>query len=214
MSILADWQIRDMALAGGIVPFEEAGDRPGVISYGLTSYGYDVRIGYEFKVFTNANGALIDPKKFDPAAYMTADLRPRNRAGDLVTVEMANEGYYPLTRDDFVIIPPNGCVLGETIERFRIPRGCLVAVLGKSTYARCGLVVNVTPLEPEWEGTVTVELSNTTPLPVKVYCGEGIAQFVFHTAADPARQCEISYRDKRGKYQNQSGVTNPIVKGV
>jgi dCTP deaminase len=170
-----------MAQKGMIEPFCENQKREGVISYGVGSYGYDMRIGEEFKIFTNINSTLVDPKKFDPAGFV--DFRGTE-----------------------CIIPPNSFVLATSVEYFRIPRDVLVICLGKSTYARCGLVVNVTPLEPEWEGHVTIEISNTTPLPAKIYANEGIAQLIFIQAAE---LCEVSYKDKAGKYQAQKGITLP-----
>jgi dCTP deaminase len=182
VGILPDWQIkRDIK----IEPFAEGGPRPGVISFGVSSYGYDVRLGRRFKVFTNARCAVVDPKNFDPASF----------------VDM--EG-------DHCVIPPNSFVLGETVEYLEIPRDVIAICVGKSTYARCGIIVNVTPLEPEWRGRVTIEISNTTPLPAKVYAGEGIAQILFlRTDAS----CRTSYADKVGKYQDQEGLTLPFVLG-
>ena len=170
---------------GLIEPFEPQqvrsvnGDR--VISYGVSSYGYDIRCAPEFKVFTNINSAVVDPKNFDPESFVDI-----NR--------------------DVCIIPPNSFALARTLEYFRIPRNVLTICLGKSTYARCGIIVNVTPLEPEWEGHVTLEFSNTTPLPAKIYANEGVAQVIFLESDDV---CEVSYRDRGGKYQNQTGVTLP-----
>lgn len=155
-----------------------------VISYGMSSYGYDIRASSEFKVFTNINSTVIDPKNFDPKCF--------------VDVDASERGY--------CIIPPNSFALARTVEYFRIPRNVLTVCLGKSTYARCGVVVNVTPFEPEWEGYVTLEFSNTTPLPAKVYAGEGCAQVLFFESDEP---CEVSYKDRNGKYQGQSGVTLP-----
>lgn len=189
MPVLCDTQIRELV---DIKPFEDAVKRPGTISYGVSSYGYDVRVGPEFKIFTptpkTGGIAVVDPKHF------TDDL--------MVTVNTDEIG------TDHVIIPPNSFALCETVEFFDIPRDILVLCVGKSTYARCGLIVNVTPLEPEWRGKVTLEISNTTPLPAKVYANEGIAQFVFLKAD---RICEQSYADKAGKYQDQSGLTLPRV---
>ncbi|MEZ6143662.1 MAG: dCTP deaminase [Zavarzinella sp.] len=166
-----------------IVPFEPQKSRPGVISYGVTSYGYDVRLDQRFKIFTNVFGAVVDPKSFDPRSFVE------------------HEG-------EHCLIPPNSFVLAETVEYIEIPRDVLVVCVGKSTYARCGLIVNVTPLEPEWRGKVTLEISNTTPLPARIYAGEGIAQMLFFRAADV---CKTSYADKRGKYQDQPGLTLPFV---
>lgn len=183
MTIMSDKWIREMAETKGMIePFVESQKREGVISYGVSSYGYDARIAPEFKIFTNVDSAVIDPKNFSEASFVSRDT-------------------------DVCIIPPNSFVLGRTIEYFRIPRDVLVTCIGKSTYARCGLIVNVTPLEPEWEGHVTLEISNTTPLPAKVYANEGVCQFLF-TKGNEA--CETSYADKKGKYQGQKGVTLPI----
>lgn len=181
--LLADSQIPNEVL---ITPFAPAQVRDGVISYGVTSYGYDARIGNLFKVFTNTFGAIIDPKNFNPAAFITREVKD----------------------GDAVVIPPNSFVLGETVEEFVIPRSVLAVCLGKSTYARCGLIVNVTPLEPEWRGKVTVEISNTTPLPAKVYAGEGIMQILFFRGE---KECGTSYADKKGKYQDQAGIMLPFV---
>ncbi|RJR13135.1 dCTP deaminase [Candidatus Parcubacteria bacterium] len=176
-----DRWIREMAQKGMIEPFDKKQVRKGVISYGVSSYGYDMRIGDEFKIFTNINNTVVDPKNFDPKSFVDY-------------------------KGDVCIIPPNSFVLASSLEYFRIPRDVLVICLGKSTYARCGLVVNVTPLEPEWEGHVTIEISNTTPLPAKIYANEGIAQLLFLQAAEI---CEVSYKDKAGKYQAQKGITLP-----
>lgn len=164
-----------------ISPFQEAQCSSNVISYGVSSYGYDARVAPEFKIFTNVDNALIDPKNFSPSSFV-----------DRTTTEC--------------IIPPNSFVLARTVEYFKIPRDVLVICLGKSTYARCGIIVNVTPLEPEWEGHVTLEFSNTTPLPAKIYANEGACQFLFFKGDRP---CEISYKDRCGKYMNQLGVTLP-----
>ncbi|MFN7635114.1 MAG: dCTP deaminase [Acetobacteraceae bacterium] len=182
MPIMPDSWIRRMATEAGMIePFVEAQRREGVISFGLSSYGYDARIAEEFKLFTNVDNALVDPKSFSEAGFVT-------RTGPVC------------------IIPPNSFVLGHTVEYFRIPRDVLVICLGKSTYARCGLIVNVTPLEPEWEGQVTIEISNTTPLPAKVYANEGICQFLFLKGDAPP---EVSYADRAGKYMRQRGVALP-----
>lgn len=184
MSIKPDHWIRRMAKEHGMIePFVERQVAKGTVSYGLSSYGYDVRVSNEFKVFTNVNNSLIDPKAFDPKSFVDV-------------------------HNDVCIIPPNSFALAVTKEYFRIPRNVLVVCLGKSTYARCGIIVNVTPLEPEWEGFVTLEISNTTPLPAKIYANEGIAQMLFFES-DSA--CEVSYADRGGKYQNQSGLTLPKV---
>ena len=169
-----------MAKNGMIEPFFNKGQvREGVISYGVSSYGYDMRIADEFKIFTNINNTIVDPKSFDVKSLIDF-------------------------KGDVCIIPPNSFVLGRSVEYFRIPRDVLVICLGKSTYARCGIFVNVTPLEPEWEGYVTIEISNTTPLPAKIYANEGIAQLLFMQGSE---LCEISYADKAGKYQAQKGIT-------
>lgn len=195
MPVLCDTQIRELV---EIKPFAEATKRPGKVSYGVSSYGYDVRVGTHFKIFTptpkSGGVAIIDPKRF------TDDF--------MVEVDTRNNGTATEDSEGYVIIPPNSFALCETVEFFNIPRDVLVLCVGKSTYARCGLIVNVTPLEPEWRGKVTIEISNTTPLPAKVYAGEGIAQFVFLKAD---RVCEKSYADKAGKYQDQAGLTLPRV---
>jgi dCTP deaminase len=184
MPVLPDHWIREQALNHGMIsPFEERLQREGVISYGLSSYGYDARVSDEFKIFTNVNSAVVDPKAFDTSGFV-------DRKAEVCT------------------IPPNSFVLARTIERFRIPRDVLVICVGKSTYARCGIIVNVTPLEPEWEGHVTLEFSNTTPLPARLYANEGACQFLFLKADSP---CEVSYADRKGKYQGQQGVTLPKV---
>jgi len=185
MSIKSDKWIRRMAAQGMIEPFEAGqvrevnGQR--IVSYGTSSYGYDIRCADEFKIFTNINHTIVDPKDFDPASFVDI-------------------------RNKVCIIPPNSFALARTVEYFRIPRNVLTICLGKSTYARCGIIVNVTPLEPEWEGHVTLEFSNTTPLPAKIYAGEGCAQVVF---IESDEVCETSYRDRGGKYQGQRGVTLP-----
>lgn len=182
MPIMPDSWIREQAVKHGMItPFEERQKREGVISYGLSSYGYDCRLSDEFMIFTNVDNAIVDPKQFNPSSFVTR-------------------------KTDVCIIPPNSFVLCRTVETFKVPRDVLVVCLGKSTYARCGLIVNVTPLEPEWEGQVTLEISNTTPLPAKVYANEGIAQFLFFQGAT---ECEISYADRAGKYMGQKGVTLP-----
>jgi dCTP deaminase len=174
-----DRWIRKMAEKGMIDPFNKEQVREGVISYGVSSYGYDMRISDEFKIFTNINNTIVDPKSFDIKSLVDF-------------------------KGDVCMIPPNSFILGRSVEYFRIPREILVICLGKSTYARCGIVVNVTPLEPEWEGFVTIEISNTTPLPAKIYANEGIAQLLF---IEGSEICETSYADKAGKYQAQKGIT-------
>lgn len=195
MPVLCDTQIRELV---PIEPFAEAERRPGKISYGVSSYGYDVRVGSHFKIFTpvprSGGVAIVDPKRFSDDFMVDIDV-----------AKLRDEQGRPL---DHVIIPPNSFALCETVETFSIPRDVLVLCVGKSTYARCGLIVNVTPLEPEWRGKVTIEISNTTPLPAKVYANEGIAQFVFLKAD---RVCAVSYADKKGKYQDQAGLTLPKV---
>lgn len=184
MSIKADRWIKQMALEQDmIVPFVENQVRDSVISYGLSSYGYDIRIADEFKIFTNLNSTIVDPKELD--------------AKSLVDF-----------KGDVCIIPPNSFALGRTIEYFKIPKKIMTICVGKSTYARCGIITNVTPLEPGWEGFVTLEISNTTPLPAKIYAGEGIAQILFFESDE---ECLVSYADKKGKYQAQSGITLPKV---
>jgi len=183
--ILSDGQIRDLAVNHGMIePFVEKQNHGGVISYGLSSYGYDARCSNEFKIFTNVDSAVVDPKAFSEKSFVDRET-------------------------DVCIIPPNSFVLTRSVEYFKIPKDVLVICLGKSTYARCGLIVNVTPLEPGWEGHVTLEISNTTPLPAKVYANEGVAQFLFFKGSAP---CEISYADRAGKYMGQKGVTLPRMK--
>ena len=191
MGVLCDTQIRELI---NIEPFEDNVKRPGKVSYGVSSYGYDVRVGSVFKIFTNVtphgDTAVIDPKKFTENYFVTVD------------TEASGGG------KDYVVIPPNSFALAETVEVFSVPRDTLVICVGKSTYARCGIIVNVTPLEPEWRGKVTLEISNTTPLPAKVYANEGIAQMIFLKGD---RTCAVSYADKGGKYQDQVGLTLPKV---
>jgi dCTP deaminase len=189
MSIKSDKWIEKMARDHGMIspfqPGQKADSEIGrVISYGVSSYGYDVRCSNEFKIFTNINSAIVDPKSFDANSFVDV-------------------------KADVCIIPPNSFALARTVEYFRIPRNVLTICLGKSTYARCGIIVNVTPLEPEWEGHVTLEFSNTTPLPAKIYANEGVAQMLF-LEADDDDICAISYRDRKGKYQGQTGVTLPV----
>ena len=188
MSVKSDKWIRRMARDHAMIdPFEPslvrevAGRR--VVSFGTSSYGYDIRCSNEFKLFTNLNSTIVDPKNFDEKSFVDV-------------------------KGDYCVIPPNSFALARTLEYFRIPRDVLVLCLGKSTYARCGIIVNVTPLEPEWEGHVTLEFSNTTPLPAKIYANEGVAQIIF-LGADEV--CETSYRDRGGKYQGQKGVTLPRI---
>lgn len=183
MAVLPDHWIRAQAEKGMIEPFEPALVRGNAISYGVSSYGYDARCAPDFKIFTNVNGAVVDPKAFSSDSFVDR-------------------------HTEVCVIPPNSFALARTVEYFRIPRETLVICLGKSTYARCGIIVNVTPLEPEWEGHVTLEFSNTTPLPAKIYANEGVAQFIFLKADSP---CETSYGDRAGKYQGQKGVTLPKV---
>ena len=182
MSVLPDTWIRKMALEHGMIsPFTETMKRDGVISYGVSSYGYDARVSDEFKIFTNVDSAIVDPKDFSDVGFVDRKVEQ-------------------------CVIPPNSFALARTVEYFKIPRDVLVICLGKSTYARCGIIVNVTPLEPEWEGHVTLEFSNTTPLPARNYANEGACQFIFLRAESV---CETSYKDRKGKYQGQKGVTLP-----
>lgn len=186
MSIKSDKWIRRMAEQYGMIePFEPGQvkhtDKGPIVSYGTSSYGYDIRCSTEFKIFTNINSTIVDPKNFDANSFVDV-------------------------KADVCIIPPNSFALARTVEYFRIPRNVLTICLGKSTYARCGVIVNVTPFEPEWEGYVTLEFSNTTPLPAKIYANEGVAQVVFFESDEV---CEVSYKDRGGKYQGQTGVTLP-----
>jgi dCTP deaminase len=184
MSIKSDRWIRRMAAKHRMIePFAENQVRDGVISYGVSSYGYDIRVADEFKIFTNINTTIVDPKRFDQQSFVDY-------------------------KGDVCIIPPNSFALARTVEYFRIPRSILTVCLGKSTYARCGIIVNVTPFEPEWEGTATLEISNTTPIPAKIYANEGLAQVVFFEADEI---CETSYADKKGKYQAQRDITLPRI---
>ena len=186
MSIKSDKWIRRMVEQQGMIePFEPGQvkhtDQGRIVSYGTSSYGYDIRCSQEFKIFTNINSAIVDPKNFDDSSFVDFE-------------------------GDVCIIPPNSFALARTVEYFRIPRNVLTICLGKSTYARCGIIVNVTPFEPEWEGYVTLEFSNTTTLPAKIYANEGVAQVIFFEADE---ECETSYKDRDGKYMGQRGVTLP-----
>ena len=182
MSVKPDHWIRRMALEHKMIePFTDRQIREGVISYGVSSYGYDIRVADEFKIFTNVMSTVVDPKNVDPASMVDF-------------------------RGPVCVIPPNSFALGRTVEYFRVPRNVLCTCVGKSTYARCGIITNVTPFEPEWEGYVTLEISNTTPLPAKIYANEGIAQVLFFESDEA---CEVSYKDKAGKYQAQQGITLP-----
>ncbi|MCH7673806.1 dCTP deaminase [candidate division KSB1 bacterium] len=184
MAIKPDKWIKKMALEEKMIdPFVESQVRENVISYGVSSYGYDVRIADEYKIFTNLNSTIVDPKHFDPKSFVDF-------------------------KGEVCIVPPNSFALGRTIEYFRIPRKTMTICVGKSTYARCGIITNVTPLEPCWEGYITLEVSNTTPLPAKIYSGEGIAQILFFESDE---ECLTSYADKKGKYQGQTGVTLPKI---
>ncbi len=184
MAIVPDFRIREYALNQNMIePFTDKQVREGVISYGLSSYGYDIRVADEFKIFTNVNSAIVDPKKFDPRSMVDF-------------------------KGAICVIPPNSFALAKTIEYFRIPRNILTICVGKSTYARCGIIVNVTPFEPEWEGFVTLEISNTTPLPARIYANEGIAQVLFFESDQP---CEVSYADRKGKYQKQGDIMLPRI---
>ncbi|MBI44741.1 MAG: dCTP deaminase [Candidatus Marinimicrobia bacterium] len=180
MSIKSDKWIREMSLKKEMIsPFVDNQIRKGTISYGLSSYGYDIRVSDEYKVFTNVNNSVVDPKKFDDKSFIDY-------------------------KGDVCVVPPNSFALARSIEYFKIPRSVLTICLGKSTYARCGIIVNVTPFEPEWEGHVTLEISNTTPLPAKIYSNEGLCQVLFFESDEV---CEKSYKDKGGKYQSQTGIT-------
>lgn len=182
MAILPDFRIREYALKEKMIePFQDGQVRDGVISYGLSSYGYDIRVADEFKIFTNVNSAIVDPKQFDPRSMVDF-------------------------KGEICVIPPNSFALAKTVEYFRIPRTILTICVGKSTYARCGIIVNVTPFEPEWEGFVTLEISNTTPLPARIYANEGIAQVLFFESDEV---CETSYADRKGKYQEQGDIMLP-----
>ena len=182
--IKSDRWIRRMAVEKGMIkPFEDRQVRKGGISYGLSSYGYDIRIADEFKIFTNINTTIVDPKSFDPRSFVDV-------------------------QGEVAVIPPNSFALGRSVEYFKIPRNVLTICVGKSTYARCGIITNVTPFEPEWEGYVTLEISNTTPLPAKIYANEGIAQVLFFESDEI---CETSYADRQGKYQGQQGIVLPTV---
>ena len=184
MGVKPDHWIRQMALEQGMIePFVDSQVRNGVISYGVSSYGYDISVADEYKIFTNVYSAIVDPKQFDPRSMVDF-------------------------KGDVCVIPPNSFALARTVEYFRIPRSILTLCVGKSTYARCGIIVNVTPFEPEWEGYVTLEISNTTPLPAKIYSNEGIAQVVFFEGDE---MCEISYADKKGKYQKQESIALPKI---
>lgn len=182
MSVKPDHWIKKMALEHKMIePFIDGQVRDGAISYGVSAYGYDIRVSNEFKVFTNIYNSVVDPKSFDDKSFVEIN-------------------------DDICMIPPNSFALARTVEYFRIPRSVITLCVGKSTYARCGIIVNVTPFEPEWEGYVTLEISNTTPLPAKIYANEGIAQVLFFESDEI---CDISYADKKGKYQKQVGITPP-----
>ena len=185
MGIKSDNWIKKMALENKMIePFTDKQTTEGAISYGVSSYGYDIRVTDEFKVFTDVFNTVVDPKDFNEKSFVT-----------MIT--------------DECIIPPNSFALARTVEYFRIPKNVITVCLGKSTYARCGIIVNVTPFEPEWEGHVTLEISNTTPLPAKIYANEGIAQVLFFEGDE---QCDVTYADKKGKYQNQTGITLPRMK--
>lgn len=184
MSVKSDRWIRKMALEQRMIePFVDRQMREGVISFGLSSYGYDMRVADEFRIFTNVNSTTVDPKRFDARSF----------------VEF---------KGDSCIIPPNSFALGRSVEYFRIPRNILTLCVGKSTYARCGIIVNVTPFEPEWEGFVTLEISNSTPLPARIYGNEGLCQVIFFESDEA---CEVSYKDKKGKYQAQGGIVLPRI---
>ncbi len=184
MSIKPDkWITRMVKECRMIEPYVESQVKDNAVSFGVSSYGYDIRIADEFKIFTNINSTVVDPKNFDPKSFVDF-------------------------KGEVAIIPPNSFALGRSVEYFRIPRSVLTICVGKSTYARCGIITNVTPFEPEWEGFVTLEISNTTPLPAKIYANEGIAQVLFFESDE---ECLVSYKDKKGKYQKQQGITLPRV---
>jgi len=184
MSIKNDRWITEMATKHGMIePYESSQVRSGVISYGVSAYGYDMRVAREYKIFTNVLSSIVDPKAFDPKSFVEFE-------------------------GDFCIVPPNSFALARSVEYFRIPRNVMTLTVGKSTYARCGIITNVTPFEPEWEGYVTLEISNTTPLPAKIYSNEGIAQVLFFEGDEEPL---VSYKDKKGKYQGQIGVTLPRI---
>lgn len=184
MPVKSDRWIRQMACEQHMIePFAEAQKREGVISYGLSSYGYDLRVADEYRIFTNVNTAIVDPKNFDARSFVEY-------------------------KGDICVIPPNSFALARSVEYFRIPRNVLTICVGKSTYARCGIIVNVTPFEPEWEGYVTLEISNTSPLPARVYSNEGLCQVIF---LESDELCEVSYKDKKGKYQAQQGIVLPRI---
>ena len=184
MSIKSDKWIKKMSKKNKMIePFTEGQKSNKTISYGLSSYGYDIRVSDEYKIFTNVNNSIVDPKNFDADSFVDF-------------------------KGDVCIVPPNSFALARSVEYFRIPRNVLTICLGKSTYARCGIIVNVTPFEPEWEGYVTLEISNTTPLPAKIYSNEGLCQVLFFESDE---ECEISYKDKSGKYQSQTGITLPKI---
>lgn len=215
MGVLPDWMIREQVR---IEPKEDGVKRPNTISYGLSSYGYDIRAGYNWKVFTNVWGSVVDPKHFDTKSFVDVDATPQHEWDS--TSHVFPECIYcsrysspdtpRCTRESPVLIPPNSFALTESMETLEVPRDCLALVIGKSTYARCGIVLNCTPLEPEWRGKVTLEVSNTTPLPARVYAGEGIGQVLFFRR-DGGRSCDVSYADKAGKYQDQKGLELPRV---
>ena len=187
MSIKSDKWIEQMSIEKDMInPFESLQVRNGKISYGLSSFGYDIRVSDEYKVFTNINNSIVDPKNFDANSFIDF-------------------------KGDVCIVPPNSFALARSIEYFKIPRDILTICVGKSTYARCGIIVNVTPIEPEWEGYVTLEISNTTPLPAKIYSNEGLCQVLFFQSNEP---CRVSYKDKEGKYQDQKGITLPRMKEI
>ena len=182
MSIKSDRWIKEMSIKNDMIsPFVDGSIKKGKISYGLSSYGYDIRVSNEYKIFTNVNNSIVDPKNFDSKSFIDF-------------------------KGDVCIVPPNSFALARSIEYFKIPRNVLTICLGKSTYARCGIIVNVTPFEPEWEGHVTLEISNTTPLPAKIYSNEGLCQVLFFESDE---DCKTSYKDKLGKYQSQKGITLP-----
>jgi dCTP deaminase len=184
--VLSDGEIRERVVSQGMIePFVEGQVSQGVVSFGLSSYGYDFRVAGEFKVFSNVNYTAVDPKAFDDRSFVSIDT------------------------DDYCIVPPNSFALARTVEYFRIPRDIITVCVGKSTYARCGIIINVTPFEPGWEGHATLEISNTTPLPAKIYANEGIGQVLFLRGS---RECEVSYKDRKGKYDKQVGIVLPRIR--
>jgi dCTP deaminase len=228
MGVLPDWMIQE---ANIITPFEPQAERLGVISYGCSSYGYDIRVGHRFKVFTNAHCSVMDPKAVDQRAFVEVDLTPKehrwvknhaaktNNREPIMVCELCEMPWRKnaenclcsdnLQPDDHILIPPNSYVLAESLETFNVPRDVIGMCVGKSTLARVGLIVNLTPLEPGWKGKLTIEISNSAPIPCKLYAGEGVAQVLFFKGE---AECKVSYADKKGKYQGQGGMQTSIVR--